>query len=222
MSSVSPYKTIVDTVAASKDLTVKATVKTELGETSTTYDAQIDAHIHQVSALIIGYCNRELISEKVTDSFRTARRWTSYRPTAPSITSLWLSRTPVVTIHAVVEDGTTLTASDYEVIASTGELLRLDSDGNPTCWATGVLITVQHTSGYVPLTTLPNDLERACIDQVKAIFKSASRDPTLRSETVPDVYQASYALAGGDFVGASGLLKSVEGALAKYRLMVVA
>lgn len=212
MNAASPYKTIVDTVAASKDLTVKATVKTEIGETSATYDAQIDAHIHQASALITGYCNREFASEKVTDSFR---------PTACWIESLWLSRTPVSTIHAVVEDGTTLTASDYEVIANTGQLLRLDSDGNPTCWATGVLITVQHTSGYTLLTTLPNDIERACIDQVKALFVSRQRDPTLKSETVPDVYQASYALAGGDFVGASGMLKSVEGALAKYRIMAI-
>lgn len=215
MSSAFPYKTVVDTAAASKDLTVKDTVKTELGITDTVSDDQIESHIHQASALIVGYCNREFASEKVTDSYRTDA-------CARAIEALWLSRVPVGTIHTVIEDGTTLDAALYEVEARSGQLWRLDTNGKRTCWAAGVLITVQHTSGYTPLTTLPHDIERACLDQVKAVFKAAPRDPTLKSETVPDVYQASYALAGGDFVGASGLLKSVEGALAPYRRMVIA
>lgn len=213
MVSAFPYKTVVDTAASTKDLTVKATVKTELAISGTTYDDQLDAHIHQVSALIVGYCGREFASEKVTDSFR----WTR----ANDLDCLWLSRTPVGTIHAVVEDGTTLSSSLYEANAATGELWRLDSYGDRATWASNALITVQHTSGYTPLTTLPHDVERACIEQVKATFLSRARDPSLKSEAVPDVYQASYALAGGDFIGASGLLKSVEGALAQYRRLVI-
>lgn len=211
-SAAFPFKTVVDTVAASKDLTVKATLKTELGITVTTYDTQIDAEITQASTLIEGYCGRVLASEKVTDSYRT--------PCKPATGSLWLSRAPVTTIHTVVEDGTTLDSALYEVNAATGELWRLDEDGLRTCWAADSLITVQHTSGYTVPASVPKDIERACLDQVKAIFKSAPRDPTLKSETVPDVYQASYALAGGDFVGESGLLKSVEGALDRYVRLV--
>lgn len=214
MSSAFPYKTVVDTVATSKNLTIKATVKAEIGETTTTYDDQIDTNIRQASALIVGHCNREFASEKVTDSFRPG--------SMSCLETLWLSRVPVTTVHAVVEDGATLTSIDYEINANSGELWRLDSAGERTTWATGVLITVQHTGGYVSLTTLPHDVERACIDQVKAIFQGRQRDPTLRSVNMPDVFQASFALAGGDNFGPSGLLKSVEGALAPYRRWVVA
>jgi hypothetical protein len=213
MTSAFPYKTVVDTPAESKDLTVKATVKAELGITVTTYDDQIDTNIHQASALIVGYCNREFASEIVTESFRP----TCYGP----LETLWLTRTPVTDIEEVIEDGTTLDAALYELNAVSGELWRLDSAGYRCSWTSGVLTTVEYTGGYVSLTTLPHDVERACIEQVKATFKSRLRDPTIKSETMPDVHQVSYALAGGDFIGASGLLKSVEGALAPYKRWVI-
>lgn len=214
MPSAFPYRTAIDTAAASKDLTIKATVKAELNITVTTYDDQIDTHIHQASALIEGYCNRPFGSEQVTDYFRTE--------TGDSPDKLRLSRKPIITIDEIVEGSTTLDIYDYELSAATGELWRLDGGGDRTTWASGSQITVQYSAGYALLTTLPHDVERACIDQVKAMFMSRQRDPTLKSESLPDTYQVSYALAGGDFIGVSGLLISVEGALAPYRRMVIA
>lgn len=213
MTAAFPYLTTVDTAAASKDLTVKETVKTEIGETSTTYDTQIDTHIHQESARIVGYCNREFASEKVTDKFRPAR--------ARCVEALWLSRVPVGTIHSVVVDGETVDAAEYEVDAPSGELWRLDTSGYRTYWSWSTLIAVQHTSGYTLLTTLPHDVERACIEQVKAQFRSRLRDPTVRSENAPGLGQMAYSVPGGDSFGSSGLTLAVEGMLAPYRHMVV-
>lgn len=214
MTAAFPYLTTVDTAATSKDLTVKAAVKAELGITATTWDDQIDTHIHQESARIVGYCNREFASEKVTDKFRPAGSWVA-------IDSLWMSRVPVGTIHAVIVDGTTLDSTEYEVNTQSGELWRLDSSGNRICWSIATLATVQHTSGYTLLTTLPHDVERACIEQVKAQFLSRQRDGTIRSENVPGLGQTEYAVSGGSSFNISGLLMSVEGILFPYRRVVI-
>jgi hypothetical protein len=173
----------------------------------------MDTNIHQASALAVGYCNREFAEEELKDFFRPR----DYR----GIDVLWLSRTPVTAIAAVVEDGVTLTAADYELDDKTGQLWRLDGAGNRSCWRSCALITVTFTGGYALLTTLPHDVERACLDQVKAMFVPRGRDPTVRSENVPGLGQVAYAVAGGDSFGASGLLSSVEGALAPYRIIVV-
>jgi hypothetical protein len=208
MTAARPEFTVIDDPAASKDLTVKATVKTELGITGTDNDAQIDTNIHQASALIAGHVGRDLAEDQRTDHFRIDGR--------DAIDVLRLSHWPVSSIDAITEAGIALDEYDYELDILTGRMWRLDAAGDRIEWTAGK-ITVQHTSGYALLTNLPHDLERACIEQVKAVFSGRQRDPTLKSESVPDVYQASYALAGGDFIGTSGLLKSVEGALVPYR-----
>lgn len=211
MSDLFAYKTVVDVVATSKNMTTKERFKDQLGITVETWDDMIDDFIRQASALMVAYARREFASEKVTDSFR---------PTGDeAIRSLWLSRVEITTLHAVVENGVTLSASEYEVIARTGELLRRDASGNPTYWDStpDILITAQHTSGFVMLTTLPNDLEAACITQVKAMFMNRKNNPALRSINLPDVIAKTFALPGGDNFGEkSGLLLGVEAALEPY------
>lgn len=214
MGSAFPYVTTADTAAASKDLTVKATVFAELGITPTSaQNTLMDTIIHQVSAAIVGYCNREIASEKVLSKFRDL----------PSgVDTLWLPRVPVTTVHTVVEDGTTLTSAQYELNADSGELWRLDSSSECTTWAAGSLITVLHTGGYVTLTALPHDIERAAIEQCKAQWGGAKRDPTVRSINIPDVVATQFSVGGGDSVGSSGLLTTVEGLLNPYRRVVIA
>ena len=55
------------------------------------------------------------------------------------------------------------------------------------------------------------------IEQVKMKYLATDRDPALRSENTPDVWSGSYAVAGGDSIGSSGLLPQVEAALAPYK-----
>ena len=71
------------------------------------------------------------------------------------------------------------------------------------------------------LGTLPHDIERACLDQVKAVYSARQQNPTIRSEKIPDVYEAAYSVAGGSSFGKSGLLVTVEGALDAHRWMTV-
>lgn len=208
MLSADPYLTVIDEVAASKDLTIKATVKAELDITVTTWDTLIDTLIHQVSAKFVSHCGREFAREKVTDHFRI--------PAGRDTETLQLSRFPVTTVHSIVEDDVALTAGDYEVNIRSGFVWRLDGAGGRICWTSGVKTTVQHTSGYLLLASLPHDIEKACLDQVKATYQSRKRDATIRSRTIPDVYQASYSAAGGDDFGDSGLLRTVEDALAAH------
>jgi len=63
--------------------------------------------------------------------------------------------------------------------------------------------------------TLPRDLERLCVTEVKARYLSQRRDPTIKSESLGD-WSASYGAAAGDSVATSGLLPQVAFGLDKY------
>ena len=186
----SPWKSAVTAQAASKDMTVLATVLAELGLTATdaARDALIVTLIHQASAAIVGWCGREFAAETLVDEFRTSGE-------RSCIEALILSRRPVTAISAVVEDGTALSGADYEVDPATGFLWRLDGADGRIAWA-HARIQVTYTAGYVMLTTLPQDLERACIDLVKHRWFARARDATLKSREVVDVGREDYWVGG--------------------------
>ena len=92
------------------------------------------------------------------------------------------------TITSVVEEGTTLAATDYEL---DGSLLYRLTDDSRTPWnAAKVVIT--YVAGYVLLTDTPQDLERACIATLAAIHAARGRDPRIRSEAADGVGSVSY------------------------------
>jgi len=122
----------------------------------------------------------------------------------------------VVEVLEVIEAGTELTTDDYELDEATGQLWRL-SDGDRIWWSDAAAITVSYVGGYGLPDDLPADIQRAAIEQAKSQYMASGRDPNLRSFSVPDVYQATYSVGGGDSMGKSGLLAQVEGALAPYR-----
>lgn len=180
------------TPAASFDLTVKAAVKTELGITDKLNDDLIDTLIHQASSVIAGYCGHTLAQEKVTETFRLDR----------ALDCLRLQRWPVSSIASVVEDGTTLTAAGYELNAASGRLFRLDGSDHRFTWV-GPKVVVTYTAGYALLTDLPEGVERCAIGLVKLYFFAAKRDPLVKSEEVPGVYNESFWIGG---VGDSGAI----------------
>lgn len=210
----SPFKTTVTTPAASKDMTVLATVLAELGLTGTdaSRDALLAALIKQASAAIVAYCQRELASETVRDDFRTEAE-------RRCIEALILDRTPVTALGTVVENGVTLGGADTELDPATGFLYRLDGQDCRIAWA-HAKITVAYTGGFVMLTTLPNDLERACIDLVKHRWFARARDPLVKSKDVVDVGREDY-WVGGAPGQEGGMPPEVTLLLDPYRRLVV-
>lgn len=206
-----PYRTVVDAAALSRALVEATTVFAELGIASPTsaQTAQMETVIAQASGLVNRFLDRVLAEEDVTDHFR-----------CPRGEVLRLSRYPVAQVLEVIEAGTALTPADWELDDKTGQLWRL-AGGDRCWWSDAGTTTVSYIGGYILPDDLPADIQRAGIDQVKAQFMAGGRDPALRSFQVPDVYQASYSVAGGDSFGRSGLLAQVEGALAPHRRSTV-
>lgn len=205
-----PYDITIDIAAASKDMTVLAAVKTELGITGTADDAWLALVIQEESAAACSYCNREFARETVTESFRLEGE-------DRCVTGLYLSRTPVASITSVVEDGVTLTAADYELAAADGRLYRLDGAGNRSAWARAK-IAVTYAGGYIMLSTLPQDLERAVRTMVKHRWYARQRDPLVKAASLDGVMSEQYWV--GD-VNSDGTPAEVTAVLDRYRRIAV-
>ena len=124
-------------------------------------------------------------------------------------------RAPITTVGSVIENGATLVMNtDFRLLGS-GMLERMADDAL-VCWSTGKIV-VSFTAGWSLPTDVPAELEGQVIEQVKMKYLATDRDPALRSENTPDVWSGSYAVAGGDSIGESGLLKSLEAALAPFK-----
>jgi hypothetical protein len=184
-----PYNSTVSVAASSKDMTLLNTVKTELSIGNTDYDVLLGSFIQQASAAIVSYCRREFARETLVDTFRIGG----------GITTLQLTRRPIVSVTSIVEDGVTLDSDDYEIIAANGWLNRLDASGDPQCWECGKIV-VTHVAGWLMLTDLPSDLERVTIDLVKSKWFARDRDPMVKSEGTPGVYEVSYWVDTGQYV----------------------
>lgn len=206
-----PYRTAIDSAALSRALVDATTVFDELGIASPTaaQTAQMETVIGQVSGLIDSFLDRVLAEEDVTDHFRR-----------PCSDMLRLSRYPVAEVLEVIEAGTALTPDDWELDDLTGKLWRISGDDR-ICWSDAGTTTVSYVGGYILPDDLPADIQRAAVDQIKASYMGGSRDPNLRSFSVPDTFQASYSVSGGDSAGRGALLATVEAALAPYRRIAV-
>lgn len=107
--------------------------------------------------------------------------------------SLVLARWPLVSIEMIIEAGAALAGSDFEAEADKGLICRLAGDGERADWCGNIVIDYQ--AGYIlpgePGRTLPDDIERAAILLVKTAWFARTRDPLIRSEKTPDVYEAT-------------------------------
>jgi len=184
--SASPFKTVVVTPGASLDLTTLATVKTELGITNTDSDAWLQTKITQTSVAIASACGRVFQQETVADYFNLG--WRS------NDGALVLSRYPVNEVVAVTQSNSVLPADQYEFQSSNGMLFRMRGDCR-SVWCGGRII-VTYSAGYVLLSTLPHDLEQACILLVKQNWYSKTRDPLVKSVSIPGVSTYDYWVGG--------------------------
>ncbi|MCK1503122.1 hypothetical protein [Bradyrhizobium sp. 188] len=125
--------------------------------------------------------------------------WHEQYDSAPE--KLVLDRTPVASIASVVVDGVAIDASTWRLDPNTGELFAL-CNGYPSVWVFCQNVVVTYGGGYIlpPASnrTLPKGIEGACVALVSSFWASRGRDPTLRSEEIPDLISATY------WVGAVG------------------
>jgi len=203
---------------AARMLTTSAKVQAVLGIATDT--ALIEAMIERVSALAAARCGlaRDVAGAMPTFGTETLRAtWFVDSGERPRSALILPWRVPVTTITSVVEAAVTLTAgTDYRLVGG-GLVERLVQDA-PVAWSSGKIV-VTYVAGWALATAnaVPPDLEAAVIEQVKGMYVARARDPAVRSVNVPEVYSASYSVAGGDSIGSSGLLAQVEAALAPYR-----
>lgn len=187
-----PYNSVVTVPAVSKDMTLLATVKAQLDITVTTYDTILAGYIQQASSAIVAYCNREFAKETLKDSFRV----TNISQLGDK-SLLQMSRRPIVSVTPVVENGETLTAADFEILASVGQLQRIDANGEPIAWTAGKT-EVTYVAGWTMISELPNDLERICLIFVKSLYLSRKLDTNLKRESVPGVLETEYFYRSAD------------------------
>lgn len=186
--AILPYRSDVTVAAASKDLTILATVKDELGETDTDSDNFLTGLIQQASDKAVELSGREFAEETMKDYFRND----SWQRCADV---LQLSRRPIKSVISIIEDGVTLEPTDFEIIAETGWIQRIDSSGNPQSWGGGK-IAVEYVAGWISLTEIPSLLERIVIDEIKREWFARGGDPIVKSEEVPGVLRRDFWIPG--------------------------
>ena len=171
---------VVTAPAARPGLTTVAMAKRELGITGSADHDFLEDLILQASAAIEGWCRRVFGREEVTEMFRlSAER-----------AVLHLARWPNITLASIGENDVTLAADDWELDAATGELWRLDDADRRVAWPAAKIV-VAYAAGYVlpgdPQRDLPEGLERACLETVKARWFARLRDPLAKSEQVQGI-----------------------------------
>lgn len=164
-------------VADTLDLTTLETAKAELGITDNSQDDKLTRWIHEVSGQINARINRVLGRETVKETFDIG--WQG------SLDPLPLQRWPVAFIDSVTAATVLLGTTEYTFDKASGLLYRKYGR-----WVGETV--VQYQAGYQLLGELPYDLERACLLLLKYRQAAGSRDPMIRSESVPGVYDVTY------------------------------
>lgn len=188
--------------ASTFDLTTITDVKADLGITNTDSDALLTRYVSESSIEFANACNRVFAKETVSELFR---------PDEPKRT-LVLTRRPVVSITSVTEDGDVTDASDYETDLTAGLIYRLEDDCR-CAWGAAKIVVV-YQAGYVVPASAPKDLQKAIRAIVKAQFLSKGRDPLVRSESVPGVYEVAYWVGG--LPGGEAWPADIKAALDRY------
>lgn len=219
MNEIGPDRLETVTAAAAGDarrLTTKAKVKALLGLSGTGDDALLDDLIDRVSADCASYCNLAADGAGGFPTFGAETlRATWYNLDRCRDDILLLPWRPKLAVTSVTENDAALVLdTDYRVLDG-GQLQRL-SGGLPTIWTPHWKVVATLTAGWSLPGGVDPALEGRVIDQVKMQYQGRKRDQSIRSIAVPDTFQASFAVVGGDSIGASGLLVSLESALERY------
>ena len=206
--------------AAARRLTTAAKVQValRLGTVDTTL---IESIIDSVSGECVRFANLARSASGTVPTFGQEvlrATWLGTDMNRSSILMLpW--RAPITAVGSVIENGATLVINAGFRLLGSGMLERMAND-TPVCWSPGKIV-VSWTAGWPLPAEVPAELEGQVIEQVKMKYLATDRDPALRSENTPDIWSGSYAVAGGDSIGESGLLKSLEVALSPFKTWAV-
>jgi len=182
----------VTTPAVHKEFTTLNVVKDEMLITGSSEDAVLVDMIRQSRDLIVRYCNREFARETIQETLDS-----------DGTVNLMISRTPLVSITQIKDDGTTISSTLYSIDdADAGIIFRESGWTTTQLWGHNIEAfpihqgrrdwEVTYVGGYIMpgstegTVTLPYDLERASIDIIKSKFYQRGDDPTIQSEKVGD------------------------------------
>lgn len=220
----------VVTAAATRDLTLLATVREDFGiSTTDASDNFLGRAISRASAAAENYCNRVFAAETVKDEiFIDHGDWPHM--IVGGLDRLQLSRWPIVNVSSLTEDSSTLSVpADFRNDGKNGQLLRLDSDGRLKNWRGNIVVT--YLSGYVlPGQTagdfpgaekLPLDIEDAVGRMVYARFVENRRDPFVRSEIVEGIGRTDYVVQNQNNSDGGAMSADVLDLLNNYRVPVI-
>jgi len=195
---------VVSTPAGNFNLTTLVKVKQELKITDTNSDDLLTDWIEQASGVAARYCNRTLVKETITETFRhdassfhhTGFRHPHGHEGGIPREGLTLNRYPIIEVASVTVDGKVLDPSQYEFDETM--LYRLSSSGTPLHWNFGVSTVVVYDAGYeVPIVAKYADLERAVIEMVREFRSFTLReDPTLKSRETVGVSKLEWWIPG--------------------------
>ena len=210
----------VSSAAASHDLTTLAIVKAELNLTTTdaARDTVLSRYITEASAAIENFCNRIFVIETIKDRFYPSRE-AGLQTVTGGVDPILLSRWPVTALVSIKEDGALLVEEDdFLLDDAKGHLIRLDANAYPTRWGAASIVA-DYSAGYAPI---PGDVSDAAIRTVAGRYYARGRDPLLRAEKVPDVWEAQYWIAAGaEDAGGANLPPGVQSLLDNYRIPVL-
>lgn len=202
-------RTIVPAASLALVTVEQAKATLGIGAADTSQDAALQALIGQVSAAIHRYIDRILVQQGYRDQFRYVANWMCVGE------PLRLWQYPIAldedgaAVATIVQDGVAVDVALYEANDERGLLYSIDASG-AYGW-TGLLITVDYTAGYDPV---PEDVQAAALDWLTSRWHSEGRDPSLRSETVPDLLGQTY--AGVDPMASSGVPGTARDLLEPY------
>ena len=156
--------------AHADDLTTVARVKSHLGIADTVVDTLLQTIITAASRWMLSQMKRNIRLQTYTETFN-----------GDGTIGITLTHGPVTTITSVTVDGETITAR--ATVADIGYVLQ-----NDRLYLVGYSfpegianVVVVYTAGY---TTVPEDLDQACVELVSLIYRSRDRKGMLsRSDT---------------------------------------
>lgn len=184
-------------------LTTLVRVKAELGITNSADDTLLQSKIGEASSDITLALGFAVASETVKETFRHEAMGRAFgRGAHHAGEGLFLRRKAITAINSVTLDDGVLTAAEYYVNNDEGTLNRLDLSGYPCSWSFCKSLIVQYVAGYVlPAVTgtnLPPSIEGVTVDLLKMFWFSRTRDPLIKSQSIPGVRDVEY------WVGAVG------------------
>jgi hypothetical protein len=179
----------IDTPAATSNLTTLVRVKQELDITDGTKDVLLTAKIREASSDCEAYLGYRVAGESVTETI-----W--HEPADMEAEFIVLRRYPNIVITSVTVDDVLLDPSRYRLDPETGQLWMLNDSGMPMFWLFSKSVIIVYAAGYIlpgaANSNLPAGIEGACVELVSDFWLARGRDPSVKSETEPGVYQVDY------------------------------